>query len=366
MSTIAKELPPQVYRNADGRIQCGFVIWQAVYASYGRVTFPVAATKRPMVRGYQKVGPDLSRKWGQVFPSAPGVGLLCGPKSGITELDVDTKEERVLADALDRHGQTPIVIRTASGKYKAWYRHNGERRRIRPWPGVPLDVLGVGGFTVAPPSFNTEYRQYEIIAGKLDDFDHLPAMRNAPEPKPAATSRLKPTDESLADSPLADMREGDGRNVALYYAIGRPARDVHAVGGTKNELLEVARRLNAECAEPMTAPEVSRVVDNVWSMTIKGLNHIGQHGAFMQDHEIDDLIGGNQDAFVLLAYLRRHEQPLVTFWIANGLADHLGWTVKRLANARKYLIDRKLVRQIKTPSQGNPAIYGWPGQGGQN
>jgi hypothetical protein len=32
-------------------------------------------------------------------------------------LDIDTTDERVLADAIYRHGATPIIIRTASGKF---------------------------------------------------------------------------------------------------------------------------------------------------------------------------------------------------------------------------------------------------------
>jgi hypothetical protein len=170
----AKELPSQLCRYSDGRIHSGFVIWQHVYADYGIPTFPVDVdeqTKKPMVRGWTKVGPYLSAQWGQVSPFAPAVGLLLGskqrdaealpPASGIAELDVDTPDERVLADALDRHGHTPIIIRTASTKHKLWYRHNGEGRRIRPWPDLPIDVLGAG-FTVAPPSFNASYKQIPI------------------------------------------------------------------------------------------------------------------------------------------------------------------------------------------------------------
>ena len=51
-------------------------------------------------------------------------------------LDIDTTDERALADALIRHGDTPFITRTASGKFHALYRHNGERRRIRPFRGL--------------------------------------------------------------------------------------------------------------------------------------------------------------------------------------------------------------------------------------
>jgi len=64
---------------------------------------------------------------------------------------VDTPDERVLADALGRHGPTPLVIRSGSGNWQAWYRNGGEPRRVRPWADKPIDILG-DGFTVAPPS----------------------------------------------------------------------------------------------------------------------------------------------------------------------------------------------------------------------
>ena len=92
----------------------------------------------------------------------------------------------------------------------------------------------------------------------------------------------------------------------------------------------------------MDVGEVAKVVGSVWKMTERGDNHIGQHGVYMQSHEIDDL---TSDAFRLLAFLRAHQGRSVTyFWIANGLAKTFDWTVKRLARARSLLIKHGLVR----------------------
>jgi hypothetical protein len=125
--------------------------WQPEYAVRGIATFPVGPDKKPMVRHYGKFGLAGSAQIACKLGAAKAFGFACGKPSGVTVLDVDSKDERILADAISRHGQTPIVIRTGSANYQAWYRHAGERRLIRPRPNVPIDILGAG-FVVAPPS----------------------------------------------------------------------------------------------------------------------------------------------------------------------------------------------------------------------
>jgi Bifunctional DNA primase/polymerase, N-terminal len=81
-------------------------------------------------------------------------------------LDVDTADETIAADAINRHGQPAIIVRTASGKFHHLYRYNGERRRIRPWAERPIDLLGDNGYALAAPS-KTAKGSYEIIHGLL-------------------------------------------------------------------------------------------------------------------------------------------------------------------------------------------------------
>ena len=63
--------------------------------------------KRPSVRGYPRIGLRASAELASKFADAPGLGIMCGERSRVTVLDVDTTDERVLADALSRHGPTP-------------------------------------------------------------------------------------------------------------------------------------------------------------------------------------------------------------------------------------------------------------------
>ena len=155
--------------------------WQPRYAAHGIATFPVRVGdngKVPAIRGWQRVGLPGSMKLTQTFADADAFGFCPGRRSGLTILDVDSTDERTLADALDRHGLTPIIVRSGSGNHQAWYRWRGEKRQIRPDPDKPIDILS-SGFVVAPPSHAVK-SDYQFIQGGLDDLDRLPYLREPP------------------------------------------------------------------------------------------------------------------------------------------------------------------------------------------
>jgi len=225
-----------------------FQEWQPVYAEHGVATFPVNDNKVPAVRNYGRIGINASSSLASRFGSA-ALGFMCGRRSGITVLDVDTTDERVLADAVDRHGKTPIVARSGSGHFQAWYRYAGERRLIRPRRDVPIDILG-GGYVVAPPS-RVAKGSYEFIAGSLDDLESLPTLNDAPPAFPADV----PAD-------WGQMRDGNGRNNALFRLLGRSVRNCDDF----EQLLDYAQTRNAELGEPMPEMEVLKVAKSVWKM----------------------------------------------------------------------------------------------------
>jgi hypothetical protein len=357
--------------NGGMNSQCTFALWQPAYAERGIATFPVRPNKVPAISGYQKVGLPSSQQLAFKFVDADALGFMCGPRSKLTVLDIDSSSDVVLGNAIARHGITPILVRTASGKWHAYYRHNGERRRIKPFPGLPIDILGSGGFAIAPPS-KTANGQYQFIDGSLDDLDRLPVMIMQPlddEPFELPGANSPSENDNASASPLRGMREHDGRNKALFLAIGPLANQIHAAGGNRDALLAVALSYNQGAAEPMTTGETTKIVDSVWGMTVAGRNHIGAHAFVMRQHEAISLIEhGDQDALVLLNFLRASHSPLAApFWITNTLASKLGWTTKRLAKARSRLVERGILRRTKPPWQGKPALYSWPEfQGGQN
>jgi hypothetical protein len=319
-----------------------FPNWQADYAAHGVATFPVDANKRPMVSRYNKFGLVGSSKIAGKFANAPAIGFMCGKRSGVTVLDVDTKDERVLADAVDRHGKTPVIARSGSGHFQAWYRHTGERRLIRPRRDVPIDILG-GGFVVAPPS-RIAKGSYQFIQGSLDDLESLPTLNDAPRFAPASAN-------------WDSMRDGHGRNAALFRLLGRAAHHCDDF----DQLVDYATTRNAEFGEPMDEAEVIKISKSVWKMQCDGRNRFGRHGAYVPLELVRKLAKSNPDALALYSVLKAENGPDSTFFIANGLAnERVSMGRHRLVQARNTLMEAGLVHRISRASQHNPALYRWP------
>jgi len=320
----------------NGYNQNFFPKWQAAYAEHGVATYPIA-DKIPAIRAPQRLGLTGSTKLATQFPAAEAFGFDAGPRNRITVVDVDSTDERVLAGALSTYGHTPFISRTPSGGFHAWYRHNGENRQIRPVPNV--DILGRGN-VVAPPSRVTK-GTYHIIQGGLDDLDRLPTMR-----QPAKATSSVPKGK---------------RNTALWRQCMRHAHHCDDF----NALLDVAHTFNESCCLPhLEEAEVMKVAKSAWGYTERGQNRFGQHGAWFPIEEVTRLVC-EQDAFLLLAFLRSHNGPRSDFMIANGLADLLGWTRKRLAAARLRLLELDYVRCVRGARQRRTAVYRWAVQGGQ-
>jgi hypothetical protein len=121
-----------------------FARWRPIHGEHAIPTFPVEIgrdAKRPAVPGYLKIGRAYNQKLARQLASANAFGFVLGQYSRITVLDVDSRDGRVLADALDRHGKSPLIVRSGSGNSQAWFKWNGERS-IRPNCERPVDTLG--------------------------------------------------------------------------------------------------------------------------------------------------------------------------------------------------------------------------------
>jgi hypothetical protein len=324
-----------------------FATWQPRYAEAGLPTFPVDADRKaPMVKGYLKGGSRASAAWANKHVAASALGIACGPRSRLTVLDIDAPDERLLADALDRFGQSPVVIRTASGKFHAWYRHNGEPRKIRSvMPGQPVDLLGAGGMAIAPPS-RTASGAYEFICGSLSDVASLPIMRGLVP--------LVACPASVTDDVTAQVGQ---RNNLMFRACLAAARSCTSPADLEN----YARNANGSgLTEPLPDSELVRIVASTWKYHQSGRNWAGSGQQVVLSHAEIDLYADAPDALLLLTILRRHHWGR-DFVVANAMKETMpggGWRRQRFTAARALLEIRGSLRLVRAHSKvTGPALY---------
>jgi Primase C terminal 1 (PriCT-1) len=289
--------------------------------------------------------------WAQRFPEAPAVGFIAGPRSRITVLDVDSTDEKIFADALSRHGDTPFKTRTGSGKFHAYYGYGGESRHIRPFDGLPIDILG-GGVAIAPPSSVLKGSYTILRGGRLDDLDRLPLAKGL-------------TDDDL-HQPQHQPHQPIAHDTGLVHKGHRhDALFRHCMQHAKfcddfDALLDVARTFNNEhCMPPIEEDsDVIKTAKSAWSYTERDQNYFCEHGAFMRTDDVTRI--DDPDAGWLLVFLRAHNLPTAKFWCSNELAKTFRWDRERLAAARRRLIELGLLKQVKKPWRGSPALFEFP------
>lgn len=119
--------------------------------------------KHPRIDAWQRdatTDPAILRGWWAKWPQAQ-IGLACGPDSGVWVLDIDGEAgEQSFLQMEAAHGPVPATrtIRTGSGGRQMYFRYP-DTGKIGQRSGVfikdsHIDVRGVGGQVVAPPSWN--------------------------------------------------------------------------------------------------------------------------------------------------------------------------------------------------------------------
>ncbi|SFB82544.1 bifunctional DNA primase/polymerase [Tropicimonas isoalkanivorans] len=313
----------------------------ADYVNAGLVAFPVdARAKRPLVRNWERAGTNASRAWASNprFAGAEGIGIRMG---GIVEVDVDAAGDAWLQSAVERFGDTPVRIRTASGKGKLWYRGNGEGRRIRPFRGLPIDVLG-GGFTIAPPSWREDLgAAYRFLSGSVANLNDLPTIR---------AGALEDGYTRAAEG----VQDGE-RNNALWRHCMTQARfcdDVEA-------LIDVAASWAGSFPDPLGLVEVERCARSAWRYECEGRNYLGLRKPQItaEDGYMDDLID-QPEALVLYQMFKRWHSKRPNFAIAPTAMSEAGsppWHRTRIIRARDVLIERGFIQEVSRPIRGRRA-----------
>ena len=310
-----------------------FTEWQPRYAAHNVATFPVEG-KRPCVSHWQKIGLKGSAELAKKFVAADAFGFQCGALNRITLIDIDSDDENVVAEAVKLFGKSPILWRTGGGNYAMPFRHNGERRLIRPIPGLPIDLLG-GGYAVAPPSTGAK-GQYQILRGSLDDLANLPPIH-------AALDDIRRT-----NAPIPEGKRGD----ELFRFALEQAPHVDDLNG----LLDVLLTRNADCVPPMGEDAVIRAAMSAWKYELEGRNLIGRGAAVINDHGVIDSLKSHPHALALLNIVKRHHWGR-DFFLANAMAESLGWPRRAFVHARNKLTELGLITEVKPKGRRTPAVF---------
>jgi hypothetical protein len=330
----------------------------------GVVPLPLGGVdgKRPLVSHPAKLGRraalDIAGR--PQFADAPGLGFWCGERNGLTIVDIDCPADAELQYALNTYGPTPVVVQTASGKHHAYYRHAGERRRIRPDKGHPIDILGEGGLAVAPPSERPVGGRYRFLRGGLDDLRRLPTIKRGAVVEPVTVPQTRKSTSGTADV-VAEIGQRNNTMFRLACALAQTAED-HDV------LLDRVRMANSAQSAPLPDDELQRAVDSAWRYRERGSLMVpgAAESSLILPASIAEhaMATGNLDVAGLMMMVRKYHSELgKTFAlspVALAAADKIkGWSPNRYRYAIREAIDLGLLVLVHMGGRGkrDPSLY---------
>jgi DNA-binding XRE family transcriptional regulator len=254
------------------------------------------------------------------------------------------------------------MTRTPSGGFHLWYRHAGEQSGNLRSESLEVDIKGVGGFVVVPPSIARKGEHvgmpYVFERGSWNELAHLPNVR------PGSLKRVRERDNHLGSGATASAREipKGRRNNTLFRQLLRHAPHCD----TLEALYDVAHTLNdSECEEPLSSAEIEKIADSVWSYEQRGDNWVGREARAQITTSELGALSSSPDALVLLIELRlAHRARSGPFAIApKAMAQHEkipGWRhPRRYQNARDELIRQGFLARVREggSAPGDPHLF---------
>jgi hypothetical protein len=160
--------------------------------------------KRPFTQhGFKDAStdPGTIRNWWSRWPGA-AIGVPTGPSIGCFVLDVDLPQGPDSIKTLEaQHAPLPATAmqRTGSGGFQCFFRwpQGVEIRNSTGKLGPGLDVRGLGGYVLVPPSLHPSGNCYEWITNGTRPADAPGWLvdlitKSAPEPKQEPTAKTRP------------------------------------------------------------------------------------------------------------------------------------------------------------------------------
>lgn len=314
----------------------------AEYAAHGLRVFPASVTgddggwqKKPCIKNWRKAATTRPANLAGRFPNA-AIGIL--NDNAVTIVDLD--EPGLIDWAITRFGETPVVIETPRGGHHLWYKHNGERRQTG-IEGRKVDILGTGGYSIAPPSQRPDGRSWSFMRGSPADIENLPTIPNSALPK----SSFHPSCTAVVDEPEVE------RNNTLFNTLIKKALHIY----TEVEVSIQAAHLNKSLfTVPLPETEVAKIAGSVWGYKANGkLWTGGEARVQITTSELADLEGSTDAAFMLMKLRAAHGfRDGKSFALSKAFAVSLGWTLPRYRKARTFLAERLFINEIHPGGRG--------------
>jgi Bifunctional DNA primase/polymerase, N-terminal/AAA domain/Primase C terminal 1 (PriCT-1) len=229
--------------------------------------------KHPLTpKGFKDATLDLDqiRAWWEEWPNA-NIGMPTGPRSSYWVVDIDPPEgERSFESLCNGYPELPTVPVQTTGRLgkQLFFLYNGkEIRNSSSVLGLNIDVRGLGGYVVLPPSHHFWGRDYEwddgrdlLTLGPIEAPDWLAQKAE----RAARLATLPPIGLNGAETPsdglFTKVRTGE-RNTRLY----RLARSFHAKQLDQATALAALRVANKQGTEqPLADSEVCAIAYNAY------------------------------------------------------------------------------------------------------
>lgn len=139
----------------------------------GYTVFPCGRNKHPLVKWTEQKeqsNEEIKRLWNQ-FPTA-NIGLITG--NGFIVIDADSDEATRQIERMFPH----FNVKVRSGKGTHFYARTDKEIRCSSNKLTKVDIRGIGGYIVAPPSFHIESGKHYTWDGILTSIDGLPAIKD--------------------------------------------------------------------------------------------------------------------------------------------------------------------------------------------
>lgn len=362
-------------RRRDKSKAQAFATAAVAYRAAGLLALPTRSDcKRPAVRWRhynsaraRRPSRETVEKWGRQFPGA-NLGVVTGPVSGITVVDVDGGAE-VANEILELCGDTPIKVRTPSGGQHHWYGYAGEKTIARPecFDGLAADVRGLGGFIAAPPSYREGRGGYTWLEGELAGVNQLPIATNLPLTHESA---IKSAATPLQLGPDPGGAADQLRNITLFAEARRAALEC----GDRAQLLHRIREANMNFGTPLLDAETERLAGSAWRYREEGRLLVPGAGGVVYTEDEYTTLRDDGDALVLFTELRRAHPPRAKryrFSISpKAMAPTMPspWSPQKLRCKRTVLIERGLLKLEHQGGRhtGDSSLFAWPGVGAKS